>query len=96
VAIEHDDRIRCYQVHQRATGELVVSIELKTPQASLDKDRIRQVLTERSGFDTRVEVVEELPSTLAGKHRWITSDLAAEKNMKLPNWNLMLTSLNRE
>ena len=78
--LEHDDAVRRYQVHQSATGQLTVSLELTSPQVSLDQDRIKEMFSNRTGFDTEIRVLDRLPLSRAGKHRWITSDLAAAKN----------------
>jgi phenylacetate-CoA ligase len=81
--LEHDDAVRRYQVHQNLAGELAVNLELNSSQAAIDKERIQRIFSERTGFRVIVEVVEELPTSRAGKHRWITSDLANEKNLQL-------------
>jgi phenylacetate-CoA ligase len=78
--LEHDDAVRRYQIHQATTGELTVSLELTSPQARLDRDRIKDLFSNRTGFDVAVQVLDNLPLSRAGKHRWITSDLAAAKN----------------
>jgi phenylacetate-CoA ligase len=83
--LEHQDAVRRYQVHQNATGELIVHLELQNSQAVIDKDRIQRVFGERTGFGVTVEVDKELPPSRAGKHRWITSDLAVQKNMQFPS-----------
>lgn len=78
--LEHDAAVRRYQIHQYATGQLTVSLELTSPQASLDQNRIREMFSNRTGFDVAVQILDTLPLSRAGKHRWITSDLAAAKN----------------
>jgi phenylacetate-CoA ligase len=80
--LEHDNSIRRYQIHQSETGELAVSLELTSSQATLDQDRIIAMFSKRTGFDVEIEVLDKLPLSRAGKHRWITSDLAAAKNMR--------------
>jgi phenylacetate-CoA ligase len=77
--LEHDEAVRRYQVHQSATGDLLVQLELNGSEAVIDLDRIQRIFSDRTGFDVTVKVLDELPPSRAGKHRWITSDLTNEK-----------------
>ena len=74
--LEHEDAIRRYQVHQLASGNLKVTLELTGPDVSLDVSQLKQVLEEHVGFAVDISTVDELPTTPAGKNRWITSELA--------------------
>jgi phenylacetate-CoA ligase len=73
--LEYNDAIRRYQVHQHASGKLSVTLELNSPEAKLDVTNVKQRFSEKSGFPVEVAIVEKMPSSRAGKHRWITSDL---------------------
>lgn len=74
--LEHCDTIRRYQVHQHASGNLVVTLELSGGQGSLDLAHVKHIFSVKSGFAVDVTIVKEMPTSLAGKHRWITSDFA--------------------
>ena len=76
--LEHNDAIRRYQVHQHASGNLTVTLELTSPQASLDVTHLAHFLSEKIGYLVEITIVEVLPSTPAGKHRWVTSELAKQ------------------
>jgi len=75
--LEHYEPIRRYQVHQHASGNLLVQLELAQRQETFDIAQIEQKLAAHVGYPTTVQVVDKLAQTAAGKHRWITSDMAA-------------------
>lgn len=83
--LEHDDAIRCYQVHQTKSGDLLVSLETKRSDVLPDVRNIQRRFAERVGYGVTVSLVDKLPSTPAGKHRWITSELANEKTLQILN-----------
>lgn len=74
--LEHIDAIRRYQVHQHAGGNLAVTLELTSPNAQVDVYQLRQAFEEKVGFAVSIAIVSELSPTAAGKHRWISSELA--------------------
>jgi len=74
--IEHLELIRRYQIHQRESGDLLVMLELNRPDVPLDVQHLKQIFEGKVGFGVEIRIVEELPTTTAGKHRWITSALA--------------------
>jgi phenylacetate-coenzyme A ligase PaaK-like adenylate-forming protein/O-antigen/teichoic acid export membrane protein len=75
--IECDAAIRCYRVHQRADGSLSVALQLTGPGATVDTARLRKRIARLAdGYPVAVEVVDAIPRTPAGKHRWIVSELA--------------------
>jgi phenylacetate-CoA ligase len=78
--LENDAAVRRYQIHQQVTGELTVRLELNNSQADIDRNRIKKIFLDRTGFGVTVEVIDKLPPSPAGKHRWITSDMAAQRN----------------
>jgi phenylacetate-CoA ligase len=68
--------IRRFRVHQHADGALTVWLERHDPQAILDVTALEGKLrTLVEGYPVRIEVVEALPRTAAGKHRLVMSDL---------------------
>jgi phenylacetate-CoA ligase len=67
---------RRWRVHQQADGSLSVALEPFDPARKLDAARVAARLGEIvEGYPVRVEVVPALPSSAAGKHRWVLSDL---------------------
>ena len=68
--------VRCWHVHQDVDGAVTVLVEPTGPDAALKQsgieERIRDVV---EGYPVRLEVVPALPRTLAGKHRWVVSDM---------------------
>jgi phosphoenolpyruvate phosphomutase len=68
--------IRRFRVRQHADGSLAVALELNDPKASLDNAGLERKLSELvEGYPVKIEVVETLPQTAAGKHRLVVSDL---------------------
>jgi phenylacetate-CoA ligase len=69
--------LRRWRIHQRHDGALAVAVEPSDPRAAPDTDRLaRQLEGLVGGYPVRVELVEVLPGSPAGKHRWVVSDLA--------------------
>lgn len=77
--LEHWQEIRRFTVRQNRLGSLKVTVE---PQASavvsqsllaMLQSEIQEML---EGFPVEIETVASLPGNLAGKHRWIISELA--------------------
>jgi len=78
---EHDlfDQVRCFKIHQQADGALDVQLELKEPTASVDVLPVVREFTELvEGYPIDVQIVPKIATTVAGKHRWIVSDLAQQ------------------
>lgn len=78
---EHElfDQVRCFKIHQQASGTLEVQLELKDPTATADVSPVVREFTEIvEGYPIEVEIVTKLTTTAAGKHRWIASDLAKQ------------------
>ncbi|MFO0805456.1 MAG: hypothetical protein U0791_20320 [Gemmataceae bacterium] len=75
--------IRCWQVHQSGTGAVVVRVEPTDARLPLERsgleERIREVV---EGYPVRLEIVPTLPRTLAGKHRWIVSEMLTIPSQK--------------
>ena len=77
--LEHWPQIRRFTVSQNRGGELTVVVEPQ-PSASVSsallsslKSEIQEML---EGYPVKVESVSQLSGNLAGKHRWIVSELA--------------------
>ena len=74
--IEYEKAVRYYRLHQRADGSVRVAIQLKESGASLNADKLqRKIAGALQGRAVELEVVDLLPPSPAGKHRWIVSDL---------------------
>lgn len=77
---EHCPGVRRFRAHQSAGGELDVTVERASRDMRLDTaEAERQLRSLLEDFPVRVEVVEALPPTPAGKHRWIVSELAEKQ-----------------
>jgi phenylacetate-CoA ligase len=76
---EHCPGVRRFSAHQDGSGELFVSVEAIGP-ARLDtseaQGQLQQLL---EGYPVTIEQVAVIPGTLAGKHRWVVSDLAERR-----------------
>ena len=73
-----DPRVKCWRVHQRAAGDVEVLLSLKEKGVAPDVAAIRNLIEDlMEGFPVQVCVVDEVPRTAAGKHRWIHSDLVS-------------------
>jgi phenylacetate-CoA ligase len=68
--------VRCWHVHQDVQGTIKVLVETTDAGATLKTAELeRQIGNVVEGYPVRLERVEQMPLTLAGKHRWIVSDL---------------------
>jgi phenylacetate-CoA ligase len=73
---EYYPAVRRYRVHQHAGGGIAVVIERASPDASVDVEGLRAKLSRHVGYPVKIDVVDSMPGTPAGKHRWIYSDIA--------------------
>lgn len=72
--------VRRYQVRQAKDGGLAVRVEATDPAAPPDVAAIRAAVAELvEGYPVEVAVVDAIPPTPSGKHRWVFSELA-------PSW----------
>jgi len=77
---EHRSDVRRFQAYQQADGQLRVSLETTEHSSSFDPRDAERKLTELlEGYPATVTTVDRIPSTLAGKHRWVISELAAKQ-----------------
>lgn len=77
---EHLSGVRRFQAHQQADGHLAVSLETTEDGGSFDpRDAERQLRELLEGYPATVTTVDRIPSTLAGKHRWVISELASKQ-----------------
>jgi phenylacetate-CoA ligase len=73
------DPIRRYRVHQHADGSLVATLELHDSNEKFQSQHYEQRLAHLiEGFPVRVNVVDRIVLTAAGKHRTVTSDFTSE------------------
>lgn len=74
--LEYDSLVRRYRVHQDAHGEVTAQVEF-AQAAAADMTNLGQRLSHLlDGHPVRVEAVETIPQTAAGKHRLVTSELS--------------------
>jgi phenylacetate-CoA ligase len=77
---EHCPGVRRFRAHQGVSGELAVTLETGDQNTRLDTTGAERQLRELlEDYPIHIEVVESLPPTLAGKHRWVVSDLAEKQ-----------------
>jgi len=77
--LEKHSEFRRWRVHQDVTGSLSLLIEnlrKVDPQVLTKLEHKLEELVE--GYEVRIELIDELPPTPAGKHRAIISDLASK------------------
>jgi phenylacetate-coenzyme A ligase PaaK-like adenylate-forming protein len=73
---EHHKAIRGFRVHQHAGGAITAAIEIDGPATALDIAALERHLEELvEGYPVKLEVVNAIPLTAAGKNRAVMSDL---------------------
>jgi phenylacetate-CoA ligase len=79
--IEHYDQIERMAAHQAQDGSTRIQLELSSPPETIDTSALARRISESlDGFPVSIEIVEQIPSSPAGKHRWMTSELGAEQS----------------
>lgn len=80
--LEHHNPIRRFCANQDATGRLRVTLEVESPASEgpsssvLPLESIGQKLTTMlDGYPVEVTTSDRIAGNLAGKHRWVTSEL---------------------
>jgi phenylacetate-CoA ligase len=69
---------RHFRLHQHADGSASVMVQSAHSAASMDTDLLKQEIEEvLEGYPVGIEVVDSIPPSRSGKHRWITSDLVS-------------------
>jgi len=82
--LEADLRIRRFHVYQSASGDLAVQVESNASASELNLPRVRSHLSDLiDGYAVSITVTDQIPGNLAGKHRWIVSDLNQMKTSAL-------------
>ena len=84
--LEHWPEVRRFTARQNQSGKL--SVILETPDRVSDQlvGTLRGKLeTIMEGYDVDVETTDVIPGNLAGKHRWIISELAAKQTSEHAN-----------
>ncbi len=74
--LEHWPQIQRFTAHQSRGGDLNVTIEASS-QISESLIRSLQLRLENmlEGYSVEMTIVDQIPGNLAGKHRWIVSDI---------------------
>jgi phenylacetate-coenzyme A ligase PaaK-like adenylate-forming protein len=73
---EHHNAIRGFRVRQHADGAIAVAIEIDGAATALDIGALERHLKELvDGYPVKLEVVDAIPLTAAGKSRAVVSDL---------------------
>jgi phenylacetate-CoA ligase len=76
--LKHAGEIGRYRVHQTEQGSLHVELELRDSPPCMDVDRVAEKLSQAlDGYQVCIQIVDSVPPSPSGKHRWIVSDLAA-------------------
>ena len=76
-AIEHHNEVRRFKAHQHKNGEVALTIEAPDSATEAEFEGARQCLYELlENYPVSIELVSEMEVNSAGKHRWVTSDLA--------------------
>ena len=81
--LEHWPEVRRFTARQNHSGKL--SVVLETPERVSDqlvstlRGKLESIM---EGYDVDVATTEAIPGNLAGKHRWIISDLAAKQTIE--------------
>ena len=77
-AIEVRNDVRRFRAHQAKDGAVVLTVETSASLSPADfyeaTTRLQELL---EGYPVTVEIVAQIPANRAGKHRWVTSELAA-------------------
>lgn len=74
---ENTAGVRRYQARQHLDGHVSILVESLDPASPPDVTVVRNEVTRLlEGYRVEVAVVETIPPTAGGKHRWVYSDLA--------------------
>jgi phenylacetate-coenzyme A ligase PaaK-like adenylate-forming protein len=77
--IEHYDAIRRMAAHQAGDGSTRVELELSGSPGSLETEALARRISDcLGGYPVTVEILDRIPTSPAGKHRWMTSELGAK------------------
>jgi phenylacetate-CoA ligase len=76
---EHCPGVRRFRAHQNIAGDLFVTVEALSPALPDTTEARKQLRELLDGYPVTIDVVDALPGTLAGKHRWIVSEMAERK-----------------
>ena len=79
--LEDWPQIRRFTVRQRPCGDLKVILETPDRISETSLSSLRARLEELlEGYRVEMETVDFLPGNLAGKHRWIVSEMASQQS----------------
>jgi len=80
--------IRRFRMRQRADGSISVALEIENDADAVDTQSIQRGLRDLvEGYPVRVETVDSIAQTAAGKHRLVVSDLIHEPVVKEDSTN---------
>lgn len=75
--LENTPGTRRWQVHQQRDGSISVAVELQEHVQHFDTDTLAERIAEHfDGLPVDVRIVDSIPQTIGGKHRWVISDAA--------------------
>ena len=87
-ALEHWPMIRRFTAYQNANGGLLLTIESPDSVSPQLLDSLQRSLEEMlEGFPVSIKTVGAIPGSLAGKHRWVVSEMASEQVKAGSRWS---------
>ncbi|MEM8670734.1 MAG: hypothetical protein AAGG48_24620 [Planctomycetota bacterium] len=78
--LEHYSQIRRFCAHQTELGDLRVTVETDTPDAVPFGNIQKKLSSMLEGYRVSIATVDQIPGNLAGKHRWVISDMINGKS----------------
>lgn len=76
---EHYTDIRRFRAHQGKDGNVKIFIEVQEQSYNIDTGRLKKMVSNKlQGYAADIHIVDTLPITSGGKHRWIISELLIE------------------
>lgn len=75
--IVYETGILKYQAYQKAVDRLDIKLVVSDGYEAASQDRMRSAIQSYMGRDVQINfsIVDDIPLTIAGKHRWIISEL---------------------
>ena len=69
--------VRRYRLHQHSNGSVSLFVEPRDSRSTLETNQLGATLQRIVGYPVQVSVVDAVPTSPAGKHRMISSDMKA-------------------
>jgi phenylacetate-CoA ligase len=77
--VKQSGEVGRYQIRQKADGSVEVALETQGGTLGLDRAAlVRRLQDALGGYPVEVSTIDLLPTNVAGKHRWIRSELTAQ------------------